>query len=258
MKSQSAPSNSAIKIGPESAENSVGKQSSLVHSKMFKLILLVSAFAAFATSASLKISPDELQLIFQTLEADVQVRVSAAQIEIRNTLVPVKILVQDAKAQLDNEIEDSGSFYYKEIVVLQQEAELQGKDISSCIESANYSVVAINLNLTETYYTYIEDSEREAEDSVQQAVDITANALSTLDELKQRIYACSDNDCAQQLDIELVEFYGAVVKVIYNTIEDVNVATLQVLPDNLSKAVFDKVQYSDQLYELVSEVGRCL
>lgn len=114
------------------------------------------------------------------------------------------------------------------------------------------------MNLTETYYAYIDDSEREAEESVQQAIDITANALSTLDDLKQRVYACSDNECAQQLDLELVEFYGAVVKVIYNAVEDVNDATLQVLPDNLSKAVIDKVEYSDQLYDLVNEVGRCL
>ncbi|KAH1008277.1 hypothetical protein HUJ05_008844 [Dendroctonus ponderosae] len=66
------------------------------YSKMFKFVVLLSAALAFAASASLRVNPDELHVIWDTIEKDIRVRQQEAELEIRNLLEPLRILLESS------------------------------------------------------------------------------------------------------------------------------------------------------------------
>ncbi|ERL92640.1 uncharacterized protein LOC109539939 [Dendroctonus ponderosae] len=223
---------------------------------MLKLAVLLATVAAFVASATLAINPDELHLIWNTIEEDLKVRQNASEQEIRNLFEPLTILVSDAEAKLASDIQEANRGFQQQIKALEEEH--PDKDISGCAEIAQIELQLIDKDLVASITSTHAQLEQEAEDELERALNVTADALEQLEMFKRRVDMCLDTRCASELNVEVVAFYENIVKDLDGAIAIANEAVLIKLGAQLDLAQLNQSNYEEDLTRLLEEVKSCI
>ncbi|ERL92646.1 hypothetical protein D910_09959 [Dendroctonus ponderosae] len=219
-------------------------------------LLLLSAVAAFAASAGLKINPDELHIIWDTIEKDIRIRQQEAELEIRNLFDPLRILVDGAKEKLVVDIFEANEKIQDAIKRIEEEPHLH--DVSHCIREAEEELKRVDDELVREHTETYERIQREAEEEVDRAIRITTDIVDEIEIFGRRVDTCRDVECASELDVEIVTLYERIVRDLDGALEIANEAALIKLGLELDQAQLDHERYEEGTRHLLEEVRACV
>ncbi|ERL92641.1 hypothetical protein D910_09954 [Dendroctonus ponderosae] len=177
------------------------------------------------------------------------------KLEIRNLFDPLRILVDDAKNKLLNDLSEVNAQVQEEIRRIEQEP--HGHDISRCIRSGEEELTRIDNELIQSHLEVFERIQREAEEEVDRAIRITTDIIDEIEAFGGRVESCRDVECASDLDVEIVELYERIVKDLDGALEIANEAALIKLGLELDEAQLDHERYEEETRRLVQEVRSC-
>ncbi|ENN75177.1 hypothetical protein YQE_08290, partial [Dendroctonus ponderosae] len=222
---------------------------------MFKFVLLLSAALAFAASSSLRVNPDELDVIWDTIQQDIVVRQEAAQQEVHNVLEPLRTLVATANEKLTNDAEKHQAKVQEEIERIEQES--HGSDIAGCVEEAKLELGRVDATLLIEHRLNISKIKRRAEVEIESAFKIISEITNEIEEFGTRIDSCSDVICASDLNVELVILYQRVVKDLNRAVDNANEATMIILGRELDESQLSKARYDAATSQLLEDLRAC-
>uniref|UniRef100_A0AAR5PRA5 Uncharacterized protein n=1 Tax=Dendroctonus ponderosae TaxID=77166 RepID=A0AAR5PRA5_DENPD len=235
-----------------SSDLALAKQKALI---MFKFAVVLAALAAFAAAATLRVNPDELHVIWDTIEKDIRVRQQEAELEIRNLLAPLSILVDDAREKLANDLQEANALIQDEIRRIEQEP--HGRDIARCIQQAEEELRRVDDELVQEHNEAFDRIQREAEQEVERAIQITTDIIDEIEAFGGRVDSCRDVECASDLDVEIVTLYERIVRDLDGALEIANEAALIKLGAELDEAQLDHERYAEGTRQLLEELRIC-
>ncbi|ERL92647.1 uncharacterized protein LOC109539927 [Dendroctonus ponderosae] len=222
---------------------------------MYLLLVILATAATF--TASNQITPDELQVVWKTLESDIRARQQEAQSEIRNLFDTLHLLVEAAKGSLNSTIEETHKFYQEELEEIKAEALANGKNISRCIELADAVLLDLDEQVNSTASETYENLEKTAEEAVNRALQMAVTALQELEMLNGKVETCKDDECATELDVEIVEFYEEIVADLDNAITLAEDAVFIKLTAELQNSTETIDYYNEQFQKLIEDLKSC-
>ncbi|KAH1008268.1 hypothetical protein HUJ05_008835 [Dendroctonus ponderosae] len=204
---------------------------------------------------SLRVNPDELDVIWDTIQQDIVVRQEAAQQEVRNVLEPLRTLVATANEKLTNDAEKHQAKVQEEIERIEQES--HGSDIAGCVEEAKLELGRVDATLLIEHRLNISKIKRRAEVEIESAFKIISEITNEIDEFGTRIDSCSDVICASDLNVELVILYQRVVKDLNRAVDNANEATMIILGRELDESQLSKARYDAATSQLLEDLRAC-
>lgn len=201
-------------------------------------------------------------------------RQNAAQDEISSYETILKTYVANAETKLANDLTTASQAYSNAInayiVEAAEEGKLvfytitelnivfPGKDISKCVsvtETAFGKLTTSALAEVEAKIKTISENAETKLDAVSTALDA---ATTKINALAGDVEDCSTNDCATQLNSDLVQLYELAISDIDSAIFKALEYILNYAPTNLDSYVLDQTAFEESYASLIDYVAACL
>lgn len=130
-------------------------------------------------------------------------------------------------------------------------------DISSCIKTANSHIESINNDLILSLRD-LDELEIAAQSLVEKAyLNIYAEPKFKLDNMWSEVNQCSNDDCATELQPEIIKQYDNITHVIKESYSNTVNFIFNTFEGSLGDYDFDKDAYLFEVYSLLNEVYDC-
>ncbi|XP_076273174.1 uncharacterized protein LOC143204507 [Rhynchophorus ferrugineus] len=225
---------------------------------IFKAAFLICVSLSLVISSE-QSALDDLQTTMDLIEMKISVATTEAAATLRTLNTPLKYYAAEAENRLIQELNEVAKPYWTFIEEAQQEAEQNGQNIDNCVDVGNSELYINNNTFVGGAYDEISVMVIKGERKIEESYGPAKNQpLKQLEDMKERVKACTDEDYAVELKKQLNEEYVEMSTGIANAIQEAEDFAFVEFAESLEGYTFNHVDYIISMNSVISNVKYCI
>ncbi|KAH1029094.1 hypothetical protein HUJ05_002393 [Dendroctonus ponderosae] len=233
-----------------------------VAERKLKLIMLLKIAFFLAASATLalglKSDLEALLTLYNTVDTVIKSEHREAQIEIRARSVPLNFYINQVSGYVYGNLSQAAEPYWERIASFEEQAEIIDRNITKCLDEGHSQFYMLNGTIIRAPISQLEACREDGTEIILASSSLSNSVISELLELEVEVRACSNNTCAQQLQVTLREFYVRGLQTIATAISNATDYVFEVLPQNLAVINIDRPTYTRLFNRILDQIKICI
>ncbi|ENN78613.1 uncharacterized protein LOC109535836 [Dendroctonus ponderosae] len=224
------------------------------------MLLKIAFFLAASATLALGLKSDleALLTLYNTVDTVIKSEHREAQIEIRARSVPLNFYINQVSGYVYGNLSQAAEPYWERIASFEEQAEIIDRNITKCLDEGHSQFYMLNGTIIRAPISQLEACREDGTEIILASSSLSNSVISELLELEVEVRACSNNTCAQQLQVTLREFYVRGLQTIATAISNATDYVFEVLPQNLAVINIDRPTYTRLFNRILDQIKICI